>query len=370
MMDASVASITDRPIIAASAIDEGYLPFALVVANSIARSKGRRPVEYHVVYCGPPSHWALPRLEAFKRRGLRVVVHRVPNRWGPLGNINGFPPASFLRASIPDVLDQNDRAIYLDVDLVVEADLAPLFDADLQGNPVGATQCVLTVTAALNNGRTFTGGRWTPTDQYFEQELGLVTREQKLGYIQSGVQLLDLVQLRAIQYADRLEVLAAEMRDRLAFVDQCATNKMLAGHLTLIDSRWNISPFALDAKHETHVPPELVSVIRHQRTARGILHFGGRKPWRHPTMPGSWRWWLNTPGSGAFPYIVMLENSRWRSNFVAAVPKFGARAYGFARQQVESAWHWLAPRLGRMVRDPVGTSRRVLRRLGGMPPER
>ncbi len=369
MMDASVASTTDRPIIAASAIDEGYLPFALVVANSIARSKGRRPVEYHVLYCGPPGHWAVPRLEAFQRRGLKVFVHCLPNRWARLGNINRFPPATFLRASIPDVLDQYDRAIYLDVDLVVEADLAPLFEADLHGNPMGATQCVLTVTAALNNGRTFTHGRWTPTDQYFEQELGLVTREQKLGYIQSGVQLLDLAQLRDTQYADRLEALAVEMRDRLAFVDQCATNKLMAGHLTLIDSRWNISPFALDAKRETHVPPELVAVIRHQRTIRGILHFGGQKPWRHPIMPGSWRWWLNAAGSGAFRYIVTRENSRWQKDFVAAVPKLGARAYGFATQKVKSAWHRLVPRVGRMVRDPVGTSRRVLRRLGGMPPD-
>ena len=115
-------------------------------------------------------------------------------------------PSSFLRALASQrcsPISTTGPSISMSTSMV-EADLGPLFDADLQGNPVGATQCVLTVTAALNNGRTFTGGRWTPTDQYFEQELGLVTREQELGYIQSGGQLLDLVQLRAIQYADRL----------------------------------------------------------------------------------------------------------------------------------------------------------------------
>jgi len=373
-MAAAVAALSDRPIIAASAIDEGYLPFALVVANSIARSKGPRPVEYHVLYCGPPGHWALPKLAAFRRRGLRVIVHRVPNPSADLGEINGFPPATFLRAHVPDVLDLYDRAIYLDVDLVVEADLAPLFDADLRGNPMGATQCVLTVTAALQDGRTFTRGQWGPTDRYFEQELGLVTREQKLGYVQCAVQLLDLEQLRDMRYGDRIGAMAAEMRDRLAFVDQCATNKLLAGRLTLLDSRWNISPFALDETHETHVPPELVPVLKHQRPARGILHFGGQKPWRHPTMPGGFRWWVNAPGSGMFRYIVGRENRHWRNDFLLGASESHPRAYAVARRiyhlsgPVGRAARWAAPRLWNTLRDPVGASRRVIRRLRGLNP--
>ena len=374
-MRETVDALGVRPIIITSAVDEGYLPFALVVANSIARSKGRRPVEYHVLYCGPPNHWALPKLEAFRRRGLRVIVHSVPNPSADLGKINGFPPATFLRAHVPDVHDQYDRAIYLDVDLVVEADLAPFFDADLRGNPMGATQCVLTITAALNNGRTFARGQWGPTDRYFEQELGLVTREQKLGYVQCAVQLLDLEQLRDMHYGDRIDAMAAEMRDRLAFVDQCATNKLLAGRLTLLDSRWNISPFALDEKHETHVPPELVPVLKHQRPARGILHFGGHKPWRHPMMPGGWRWWLNAPGSGLLGYIVTREKPHWRNDLMVAAPQRYPRAYAFARRayhlpgRAGRALQWLAPRLGNTVRDPVGTSRRVLRRLRGLNPD-
>jgi lipopolysaccharide biosynthesis glycosyltransferase len=369
-MRETVGALGVQPIIITSAVDEGYLPFALVVANSIANTTSRRrPVEYHILYCGPPEHWAIAKLEAFRRRGVQVVLHRLPNPWSDLGEVNGFPASTFLRAAVPDVLASHSRAIYVDVDLVVEDDLGELFDADLGDNPMGAVQCVLTITAALMNGRTWTVGRWGPTDIYFEQELGLISREQKLGYVQCAVQLLDLERLRAMRYSEAMGSLARQMRDRLGFVDQCATNKLLTGRLTLVDARWNIAPFALDAKHETHVPPELVAVIRHQRTTRGILHFGGQKPWRHPIMPGSWRWWLNAAGSGAFRYIVTRENSRWQKDFVAAVPKLGALAYGFATQKVKSAWHRLVPRLGRLVRDPVGTSRRVLRRLGGMPPD-
>ena len=343
-MDATVAALSDRPIIAASAVDEGYLPFALVVANSIAKTTSRRrPVEYHIIYCGPPEHWAIPKLEAFRRRGVQVVLHRLPNPFADLGEINGFPASTLLRAVVPEVLTNHGRAIYVDVDLVVEDDLGELFDADLCGNPMGAVQCVLTITAALMNGRTWTVGRWGPTDTYFEQELDLTSREQKLGYVQCAVQLLDLERLRAMRYSEAMGSLARQMRDRLGFVDQCATNKLLTGRLRLLDARWNIAPFALEVEHEALVPPELVKVLRHQARARGILHFGGQKPWRHPTMHGGRRWWKNAIGSGIFGYIVTREGRHWRNAIAEEAQRRYPRGYQALRRiyrLVDGVRHW------------------------------
>ena len=368
--------MTTAPIIVASAVDEGYIPYALVVANSIAKSTSRRrPVEYHVLYCGPPEHWAIPKLEAFRRRGVQVVVHRLPNPWVHLGKINGFLASTFLRVAIPDVLAQYRRAIYLDVDAVVEDDLGELFDADLGENAMGAVQCVLTITAALMNGRTWTVGRWGPTDAYFELELGLISREQKLGYVQCAMQLLDLDRLRAMHYGEQIGSLAEQMRDRLGFVDQCATNKLLAGRVTLVDARWNISPFALEKKHEAAVPPELISVLRHQRDARGILHYGGQKPWRHPAMPGGWRWWRNAIGSGTFRFVVQRERRHWQNDIMVEAQRRYPRSYGLLRRMfrapsgIRLAWQRTLSRVRNTLLDPIGTGQRVMRRLRGQNPD-
>lgn len=357
------------PIIVASAIDEGYLPFALVVANSIANTTSRRrPVEYHVLYCGPPDHWAIPNLEAFSRPGVQVILHQLPNPWAHLGEINRFPAATFFRAAVPDALPDHRRAIYVDVDLVVEDDLGALFDADLAGNPIGATQCVLTVTAALKNGRTWTVGRWGPTAAYFEDELGLVTREQKLNYMQCAVQLFDLEQLRAMRFGDRIGRMAEQLRDRLAFVDQCAVNRMLPGRLTLLDARWNIAPFALAKRHERLVPPELVPVLRQQRATRGILHFGGQKPWRHPIMAGSWRWWRHAFGSGILRYIVAREYPHWKRGLLMAGRRL-AESFDSSSDTARRRWAWIRSQLFKAIRHPLRTSRRVVLRLRGLEPD-
>jgi lipopolysaccharide biosynthesis glycosyltransferase len=299
------------PIIAATALDRDYLPLALVVAASIASAnRSLRPVEFHILYAGPDD-WSIKRLERFRRRNVTVIVHRVPDRFTHLGKVGRFPSATYMRAQIPDVLAGHDRAIYLDVDLVVLDELGELFEFDLGGAPLGATQCVLTITAALMNGRIISSGRVRPTSEYFVEELGLTTREAVLGYTQAGVQLLDLAQLRRLDYAGQMLALAEAMRDRLAFCDQCAANILFRGRIALIDPRWNVAPFTLNPAHDGRVPPELRPVMEQQRERPGIIHFGGRKPWQQVGIMGSWHWWRAAAGSGALLFLVRRDGPAW-----------------------------------------------------------
>ncbi|MGV3492210.1 MAG: glycosyltransferase family 8 protein [Devosia sp.] len=295
------------PIIVATSLDRDYLPLALVVATSIARAnRSGRPVEFHILYAGPDD-WPIARLERFNRRNVSVVLHRVVDRFAHLGTVGRYPSATYVRAQIPDVLAAHDRAIYLDVDLVVLDELGDLFDFDLGGAPLGATQCVLTITAALMNGTIRSGGRIRPTSEYFVEELGLTTRAAALGYTQAGVQLFDLAQLRRLDYAGQMLALTSAMQDRLAFCDQCAANRLFQGQIALIHPRWNVAPFALNASHDTRVPVELQPVMRQQREKPGIIHFGGRKPWQYAGIRGSWYWWRAAAGSGALLFLLRRD---------------------------------------------------------------
>lgn len=290
------------PIVVASAVDQGYLPLALVVATSIARhARPDRPVEYHVLYDGP-DHWAVDKLQRLARGPVTVIVHRLANPWDRFGVINGFPPSTLFRLAIPDVLAGHDRAIYLDCDLIVEADLGPLFDADLGGMPVGAVPCVLTTISAVSNGIARSNGVWVNTATYFADVLGLATPEQQLAYRQCGVQLLDLKALREMNYAGQMTDTVEQLGDRLAYCDQCAANIVLRDRFAEIEPRWNTAPFALHRSAPDISPPELRDLLLAQR-APGILHFGGEKPWHQLVMPGTFRWWrvaLASEASGHF----------------------------------------------------------------------
>lgn len=291
------------PIVVASCVDAGYLPLALVVANSIARhADPQRAVEYHVLYDGP-DHWAVDMLGAFAKGPVTVRLHRLTNPWIRFGVINGFPPSTFFRFAIPDVLAGCDRAIYLDCDLIVEADLGPLFDTDLIDHPIGAVPCVLTIAAALRNGVARSGGELVRAADYFRDVLGLDTEQRVLSYRQCGVLLLDLNALRRMDYAAQMSAVVDRLGDRLAYCDQCAANLLLRERFADIDPRWNIAPYAMHRPAPDNAPPQLRQLLQRQQHVRGIVHFGGEKPWSDLLMPGALRWWgyaLTSPGARYF----------------------------------------------------------------------
>lgn len=291
------------PIVVVSCADEGYLPFALVVANSIARNAdARRAIEYHILYDGP-DHWAIDTLEGYAQGPLTVRLHRLDNPSRRFGVINGFPPSTFFRLAIPEVLADYDRAIYLDCDLIVEADLGPLFDTEMHGRPMGAVPCVLTVAAALRNGVARSGGETMPAARYFRDVLGLDSEARVLSYRQCGVQLLDLAALRRMDYAAGMTAIVDRLGDRLAYCDQCAANILLRDQIADIDPRWNIAPYALHRPAPDNAPHQLRSVLQRQQGVKGIVHFGGEKPWRELLMPGALKWWgyaLTSAGSRHF----------------------------------------------------------------------
>lgn len=291
------------PIVVASCVDAGYLPLALVVASSIARhADPQRAVEYHVLYDGP-DHWAVDMLGAFAKGPVTVRLHRLTNPWNRFGVINGFPPSTFFRFAVPDVLAGYERAIYLDCDLIVEADLEPLFDTDMHGHPIGAVPCVLTIAAALRNGVARSGGECIRAADYFRDVLGLDTEERVLSYRQCGVQLLDLAALRRMDYAGEITKIVDRLGDRLAYCDQCAANLLLRERFADIDPRWNIAPYAMHRPAPDNVPPQLRQLLQRQQHVRGIVHFGGEKPWSDLLMPGALRWWgyaLTSPGARYF----------------------------------------------------------------------
>ena len=111
-----------------------------VVATSIAaHASPGRTVDYHVIYDGP-STWAARRLDGWRRGGVTLHLHRRANVWARYGRVSGLPPSTLVRISLPDVLNDIRRVIYLDADVVVMADLGELFDAPLDGRPLGAVR--------------------------------------------------------------------------------------------------------------------------------------------------------------------------------------------------------------------------------------
>lgn len=286
-----------------TALDAGYLPLVLVVATSIAASAAPGSlVAFHVLYDGP-DNWVVRRIGRWRHPQVDIILHRMPNPFVEIGTVSGFPPSTLFRFAVPRVLADLDRVIYLDVDLIVEADLAALYVAPLDGKPVGAVVDVRMADEALTAlpHRQATRDR---THAYLRDVLGLADATEMLGCVQAGVTLLDLRQLRQIGYEQRMAETVTRLRDVLQFADQCAINTAFRGEIALLDPRWNVLPEALVDDMWDEVVPALAPVVAQQRSEPRIIHFAYRKPWRRWGLPGSDRWWLHARRAGLGFYFA------------------------------------------------------------------
>ncbi|MDB5540482.1 MAG: hypothetical protein JWQ89_2209 [Devosia sp.] len=295
-MHASTGGAGDE-IIVCTALDENYLPLAPIVATSIAASAapGRR-VAFHILYDGP-DNWVTRRLLRWRHPAVEVVLHRLQNPYAGFGEVSGLPPSTLFRFVVPEVLERLDRAIYLDADLIVEADLGELYHSPLHGRPLGAALDIRVVDEAINPLPEWRQRREAMRN-YLVGTLGFDGPDSMRGYVQAGVALLDLSKLRELGYTARMIDTMRRLGDALRHADQCAINAAFVGEITILDPRWNVTPEALAVGMWDNVAPELRPAVASQRRDPRIIHFAGRKPWRRRSMTAGDRWWRHARRSG------------------------------------------------------------------------
>jgi len=178
--------------------------------------------------------------------------------------------AALLRLKLPDVLPGEDRVLYLDSDVLITGDLAPLWDTRLAGHVVGAVQdfAFPTVEAMLDR---------MPEDQAPLKE-GYEAMAEAAELFNSGVMVMDLALLRA----RRVSRLATEyLRAHPRLADGDALNNILQGQWAALSPEWNLQtgwsdPSSLAESRVRACLMQMGAPLR--RTA--VVHFTGYdKPW-------------------------------------------------------------------------------------------
>ena len=196
-----------------------------------------------------------------------------------------------------------ERVLYLDSDMVVVANIAQLWNADLGDAVVGA----VTIPGST---------RCAPYDI-----------PERFGYFQSGVLLVNLKRWRREGIFDVLQDWIALHGEKIVDADQDVLNACLYDRRLRLPFVWNvITPFYFDY-HPLGIPhSELLEV----RRGACIIHFNGpSKPWhylnRHPRRAEYWKYLHLTEWRDYAPPDKNLVN--WgKRTFGSLVPK-GARAF-------------------------------------------
>ena len=134
-----------------------------------------------------------------------------------------------LPLAFPEIFPEEDRVLRLDDDVIIEKDIGPMLDMDMQGNVLAMVE--------------------EPVRSKFP-----------FRYFNAGVALMDLQQLR--ETGRYLKMIDMANREQLTAMDQDALNVFCQGEILKLDPRWN------DAGH-----------ITEQTTDPYITHYAGcRKP--------------------------------------------------------------------------------------------
>ena len=147
-------------------------------------------------------------------RGLPI---KLPQWWAR----SRWPMSAASRFQLPLLMPAEvHRCIYLDIDILVGADLGELYDIDMAGDPVAMTPA--TELSSDEN-------------RAYIVSLGLNPET----YCNSGVLLMDFDAWRTERASDALIELGRGMRPDLWFFDQDMLNTYFKDRCLLLDARWN-----------------------------------------------------------------------------------------------------------------------------------
>jgi lipopolysaccharide biosynthesis glycosyltransferase len=207
-----------------------------------------------------------------------------------LPEIGHFGLGTFCRLLVPDLLPSEDKAIYLDSDLVIRKDIVGLWNVPLNDNFLLATQDIGVQSVSNEGGLP----NW--------RDLGL---SETMPYFNAGILVMNLKRWRNENLARTLVNYIIEHRSILSFPDQEALNAVCARSWGMFDLTWNVHANRYIANPQL-MPPSRVKdyVVEHREDLYyqpSITHFSNPiKPWIPGRRVQNRKLWFD-----------VLRRSRW-----------------------------------------------------------
>jgi len=190
-----------------------------------------------------------------------------------------YSHANYYRLFLTDILSDCDKVIYLDSDIIIQDDIAKLWDIDIQSKPIAGIK------------------DWPLSDKYRNEFLGKQMERYILkclhlrtisGYINSGVLLMNLRRFKEMNFKE-LAINEINTGFKFKLVDQDILNRIFEEHIFYLDTTWNCSPIYFPQKIEFS----------------SIVHFAAMTPWISRAIPYSSLWWKYADES---PFSNILDS--------------------------------------------------------------
>ena len=244
------------------AVDDGYIPFLAVSMQSlIDNSSKENKYAIKILYTNVSEENML-KIKKYEKENVSIefvdLNTQLKEIRGKLYTRNYFSNTTYFRLFIPELYPQYEKALYIDSDTAILADVADLYNEDMGDNlvagvPDGAVQTIEVF------------------QHYVEKVVGVVDYNN---YFNAGILLMNLEELRKYKFQEKFLYLLEKVKFEVA-QDQDYLNRLCKGRVKLLDASWNKMP----------VMGEDDNNIR-------IVHYNlGFKPWYFDDVPYQEYFW-------------------------------------------------------------------------------
>lgn len=206
-----------------------------------------------------------------------------------------FTIETWFRLLLPEILPDYDKVLYLDSDLVVNADIAELYNTNIDKYLLAA--CHDADTAGLYNG-------FEPKKKNYMDNILKIAKPYD--YFQAGVILFNLAEFRKQLKTDETLKFAASYKWEL--LDQDVLNYLAQDKVKFVDMAWNVMydwNYIRIKKIVSRAPKYLQDEYMTAHANPKIIHYAGPdKPWNNPLADYAEVFWKYAKDSGYYEAII------------------------------------------------------------------
>lgn len=189
--------------------------------------------------------------------------------------IRDITVAAYYRLMIPEIITNEAKVIYMDVDIILQSDLQDLYSIELNNNYVAGF---------LDYGMS----RSKSGHNYIKNILGIDTET----YIQSGFLLMNSHLMRRDKICSKMKSLS---RNKYIMQDMDIINIACCNRISVLPPYFNIVQSSLDDMIEFSV--EYKDNSSSDILSNSIIHYNGQKPWKGIAKNDSawWHYYIKSP---------------------------------------------------------------------------
>ncbi len=259
------------------AADANYIPYLAVTLKSIIENRSDSYIyRAHILHADMDEN-NFARVKAMAEPGFEIEFCNVSEKLKKLGRElrirDYYTCATYYRIFIAEMFPQFDKALYLDCDTVVNADIAELYDTNIEDRLVGAVTDLAVVSEPVFR-------------KYVQTALGIHPDK----YFNAGVLVLNLKKMRNDDFYSRFTLLLRFYKFPVA-QDQDYLNVLCGGKVAYISDEWNKMPIG-----DCNSTPKLV-------------HYNlTKKPWHYADVPYSEYFWYYAKDTAYYDEIRRTLN--------------------------------------------------------------